>query len=609
MTTLAAADAPAGPRLRDAARSFIGLLGQHRRAIARGLAFRAGESLFGVVPVVLVVLVIDRLRTNAVTPAFILLVALVLALALAGQLSCAYLANWTLWPACYRWGREMRQRALQHLRRLPMSFHSTRQSGDTATVLTRDLEVIEDFIGWLMPPLVGPVLVPISVIVSLAFVDLPLAVAMLISVVASVPVFGWTLRRYGDLGEQNKHMEAEVAARVVEHVQGITVIRAFGQRQGHQEQFHGALARLFGLNRRLIRAIAPVFAAFITVAQLGYAVVLLAGGYWLSGGRIDAGTLIVFLVLILRVFEPLQAMADRTQTLPMVAASVRRLTDLLNTAVPEEPTPASPPRSDDVAFDAVSFGYRAGTPVLQDVSFLVPAGTMTAVIGHSGAGKTTVLNLVAGLWDADRGSVRIGGVDVREMSSRQRQDLVTVVFQDVRLFSGTIHDNIALGRPDASADDVTAAARAAQCHDFITSLPAGYATVVGEGGSTMSGGERQRISIARAILTDAPVILLDEVTAAMDPTNAKLLQRALQELVIQRTLIVVAHRLSTIRSADQIVVLDRGRVTERGRHNELVTAGGTYARFWESREQAAGWRLTSAQVAANTASTTTGDPG
>lgn len=581
----------ATPRLRVAAQAFVGLLGEYRNVVARGLVFRAAEALLGAVPVVLLVFVIDRLRADEVTSPFILAVSAALALALAGQLGFAYLANATLWPACYRWGQTMRTRALRHLRRMPMDFHGTRQSGDTATVLTRDLEVVEDFIGWLLPPLVGPALVPVALVISLAFVDVPLALSMLVSVVASLPVFLWTLRRYGDLGEENKRLEGEVAGRVVEHVQGIAVIRAFGQRHRHQEQFHGALARLFEVHRRVMRATSPVFAAFMTVAQLGYAVVLLAGGYWLASGRIDAGTLIVFLVLILRIFEPLQSMADRTHSLPLVAASIRRLANLLDEPVPTQPASRTAPGRHDVSVDAATFSYRAGAPVLRDVSFAVPAGTMTAIVGPSGAGKTSVLNLIAGLWDAGSGAVRIGGVDVRELSVRQRQELVTVVSQDVRLFSGTIHDNIALGRPDAVLDDVTAAAASAQCHDFISALPDGYQTVVGEGGQTLSGGERQRISIARAILTDAPVILLDEVTAAMDPTNAKLLQHALQALVSQRTLIVVAHRLATIRSAEQIVVLDAGRVIERGQHDELVTASGTYARFWAKRERAAGWRL------------------
>lgn len=260
---------------------------------------------------------------------------------------------------------------------------------------------------------------------------------------------------------------------------------------------------------------------------------------------------------------------------------------------PVQPQPARTgpaPQGHDVALEAVTFGYDPAQPVLHDVSFTVPQGTMTAIVGPSGAGKSTILHLLARFADVQAGRVTIGGIDVRDLAAEQLFDAVTVVFQDVYLFPGTIFDNIAFGNPTAAADQVEAAARAARAHDFIARLPAGYNTPVGEAGATLSGGERQRLSIARAILKDAPVVLLDEATAAIDPTNERHVQDALGALVRDKTLLVVAHRLATIASADQIIVLDEGRLVERGRHDDLL-AGGRYARLWQERQRATNWRL------------------
>ena len=263
--------------------------------------------------------------------------------------------------------------------------------------------------------------------------------------------------------------------------------------------------------------------------------------------------------------------------------------DLQEQDAPE--TPGVEPHGHDVEFENVTFAYESA-PVLRDVSFVARAGTTTAIVGASGAGKSTILNLVSRFWDPSEGAVRIGGIDVRQLTHQQLFEHITVVFQDVYLFRATVRENIAFGRPHSSEEEIVAAARAAQAHDFIEALPLGYETMVGEGGANLSGGERQRLSIARAVLKNSPIVLLDEPTSSLDALNDRAVRTALSALLRGKTVLVVAHRLPTIQSADRILVVDGGRIVQSGSHEELVNhEGGRYRQFWLDRQRAFEWRI------------------
>lgn len=245
----------------------------------------------------------------------------------------------------------------------------------------------------------------------------------------------------------------------------------------------------------------------------------------------------------------------------------------------------------NIVFDHVSFSYEQGTKILDDVSFTIPQGGMTAIVGPSGGGKTTITRLISRFWDIQGGSITIGGKDVREFTSDSLLKNMSMVFQNVYLFKDTIENNIKFGCPEASHEQVVEAAKKARCHDFISLLPEGYNTMIGEGGSTLSGGEKQRISIARAMLKNAPVVLLDEATASVDPENEVYLQQAISTLVKDKTLIVIAHRLSTIRDAEQILVIDNGKLVQHGKHDELVLQEGIYQKYWNIRQNAKAWKV------------------
>lgn len=576
------------------------LAGRHRATLARSMMWKVLQSICLAIPVAVLVRLIEALRNDTLGTDDLRWAMPVLVACVAGQWVFGYLANRSAWIATFDMFGRIRVDALDHLRRVPMGFHASRRSGDTATALTQDIAAVENFAHEPLQVMVGAVVAPVVVFLLLLGTDVPMALATMVSVVACVPVFVFTNRIFVGLANRRQDLQADAASRMIEYVQGLAVIRAFRLAGERLDVFRTALDDYRKVNTALAVKLVPLGMLTMATVMLGIPFVLWFGTVRFLDGALDAGTFIVFAVLILRVYQPLLGAAEGIEAMRIADASLTRIARVMDE--PVQPVPATQivvPDGHGVSFDDATFSYgssapsadRSGAPTLDGLTFDVPQGSMTAIVGPSGAGKSTILNLIARFHDPQLGSVRIGGADVRELTAEQLYDEVTVVFQDVYLFPGTVFDNIAFGRSGARLDDVEAAARAAQAHDFISALPQGYDTVVAEGGTSLSGGERQRISVARAILKGSPIVLLDEATSAIDPTNERLLQAAMAQLVRDKTLIVVAHRLSTIVGADQILVVDDGRIVDRGRHDELLERGGLYGRLWEQRQRAASWTM------------------
>lgn len=589
----------ASPFYTGTVRTTWRLFGPRRRALTAGIGLRMLQAVFIGLPITMVVWIVDRIRTDELTAATCWVAVGVTFASLAGQYVTGYLSNRYAWVSTFEAIGEARIRTLRHLQRLPIGSVLSRRSGDVSAVLTSDFEMVSNFAHHALPMLFGAVGLPITVIIGLCFVDLPLAGAVALSITVAVPLFLGANKIFAAQAVRRGDVLATANSRIVEYVNGISVARAYNQTGARMRTFRGAIGDVRAVNDAMAVKLVPLALAAVGVVQLGVPVVVAASSYRWFGGAVDAGVVVIFLVLVLRVYAPLIQVAMQVESLRLADASLQRIGRVMDLA--EQQAPARPDRSlehFDLHLDGVTFGYDGDRPVVEDISLRCPTGTMTAIVGSSGSGKTTILNLMARFWDPDSGTVRIGGADIRELTAEQLFDAVTVVFQDVYLFQGTIRDNIAFGRPEADDAAIEEAARQAQAHDFVVGLPDGYSTRVGEGGAMLSGGERQRVSVARAILKGSPIVLLDEPTSSIDPLNERALQLALAALVRDTTLVVVAHRLSTIRSADHIVVVENvdggpGRIVEKGTHDVLLGLDRRYATLWRERERerAARWRI------------------
>ncbi|MBA6067458.1 ABC transporter ATP-binding protein [Pseudomonas mosselii] len=491
-----------------------------------------------------------------------------------------------------------RQRLGEHVGTLPVGWFSAANTARLSHVTTQGMMEIAQLPAHVFTPLFTGVVTPLVILVALLLVDLRLGLVALVSLPLLALVMLVTMRLGQRADQRYQRDTAQTSQRMVEFAQAQSVLRAFNGEQGGTRFLEQAVAQQQQAARKLIQLSALSSVLNVWAVQASFAALLVTATLWLgeqAGATFDSAAVIatlVALVLATRFIDPLLDVAGYSEVLRGTRGQLQAVAELLAVEPLPEPAAAQAPVDGSVQLEQVGFRYGDDQPeVLREVSLDIAPGSMTALVGASGSGKTTLVRLIARFFDVTQGRVKVGGVDVRQMSAEQLAGQISQIFQDAYLFQGSIADNIRLGKPDASEAEVLEAARLAGVQEILERLPEGLHTPVGEGGARLSGGERQRISIARALIKDAPILLIDEATAALDAENQAAIAEALARLRGKRTLIVIAHQLSTVAMADQIVVLDQGRIREQGAHAQLAAKGGLYAHFLEQRRAAKGWRI------------------
>ncbi len=476
----------------------------------------------------------------------------------------------------------------EHMRKLPLGYITARDPGDLANMMMGDFTLVETAISHIVPQLFGALVMPVLAFAGLLFIDWRMAVSMFIAMPVAILILWLNNKVNKRMADRQMKSKRDAGNRLQEYLLGIRVMKAYNLVGEKFERLEASFRRQMKESIRYEALTGPVLLLTITLIRAGLTLMVLTGAYLLVGGSLDLLTFVMFLVIGSRVYDPLTAALMKFAELRYDERAGERILQLMKE--PEMKGSDAPGSGTDVAFRNVSFGYGE-KEILHNVSLKMKQGSMTALVGPSGSGKSTILKLCARFYDPKAGQILFGGRDEAEMDPEKLMKKISMVFQDVYLFQDTIGNNIRFGKENATEEEVIEAAKKACCYEFIMALPKGFDTMIGEGGCTLSGGEKQRISIARAMLKNAPVVLLDEATASLDPENEVEVQKAISELISGRTVIVIAHRLKTIKNAGHIVVMEEGRVAEEGTHDELLKNGGLYHKLWRIQTQSFGWEI------------------
>lgn len=563
--------------------------GKMQGTMKKAILFSVLHSLFDMMSFGALAMVFSGLTDGFTTSMIWMIFGITLASMLL-KIYCSYISDFGKVQIGYFMCAEKRIHIGDRMKYMPMGYFNDHNLGNLTSVVTTTMGDIENNASMVLTNILGGYIHAAIITIVMLCIDWRIGLTILCGILLFTWCIGRLQKKSETVSPQRQQAQEALVSNVLEYVQGMLIVKSFNLGQNSNSKMRQAILDSKDKNLKLERTFVPYNMLQQIILYGTSILVIVEGLYFYLNGTMVLSICLLMTVASFMLFSQLQSAGNTSALLRLLDVSIDKVNEIDNTPVMDEHgKPINPPNY-NIVFDDVSFSYGEHK-ILDHVSLSIPEKTVTAIVGPSGAGKSTLCNLIARFWDVDDGKITIGGIDVRDYTLDSLLTNISEVFQKVYLFADTIENNIKFGNPAASHNEVVKAAQKACCHDFIMSLPDGYDTVIGEGGATLSGGEKQRISIARAILKDAPIIILDEATSSVDPENENLLMGAISELTKNKTVIMIAHRLKTVRNADQIFVLSGGHIVQTGKHEDLIRQPGIYADFIGIRKKAIGWKL------------------
>mgnify|MGYP002646162947 FL=1 len=572
-------------------RRFFAFSGkENRHKFIRSIFLGVLKAIFEAMKIPAIAVTLHGVLSGDLTVQHILLSFGIMLLSVAGNAFANYRSTMLQCEAGYGTCADKRIEIAEHLKYLPMGYFNRNSLGYITSVATNSMEALADVATRVVMMVTQGILTTIFVVLMILLFDLRIGGIAVLGVLLYFAINSLLQKKSKTIAPLKDSSDRKLVEKVLEYVQGIAEVKAYNLTGKKSRALNEAIDENSAANTKAEMAFVPImFLQNLTAKLLGVVVAIISVAFYLNG-TMELLNAVVMILAAFILFGALDTAGNYSALLRNVDLYVGKAQAVLNMPTMDIDGKDIIPSSYDIDVENAEFSYDK-RKIIDGVSIHIPQHTTTAIVGPSGGGKTTLCHLISRFWDVDKGCVKLGGVDVREYSMDSLMRNFSFVFQSVYLFQDTIANNIRFGQPDAPMEKVIEASRKACCHDFIMALPDGYDTVIGEGGASLSGGEKQRISIARAIMKDAPIIILDEATANVDPESEQELTAAIEALTKEKTILMIAHRLKTVRHADNILVIDKGRIAQSGTHEQLMEQGGIYRRFVESREQAVGWKV------------------
>lgn len=565
-------------------------VGNNKSYIIKTAVFGVFEAFFHALQLGALLLLLQALVERQITSSIIWMTFGIMVISILGKIIFGYKTQISRNTCGYQTGADKRIEIGDRIKYMPMGYFNENSMGNITTRLTTTMFDFENIVPLTIDKVLTGMVHALIITIWMFVYDYRIGCLALVGIILFALVNRMLQNKAAAVGPQGQQAQMHLSEAVLEFIQGMGVVKAFGMAAGAGKKIEKAVADSRDKNIQVEMTFVPMIALQQLVLRVFSVLMVLASIYFYLNGTLSLSYCLMFIVASFFMYSQLETAGSISSLMRSMEDSIARIRELEEVPLIDVEGKALTPADAGISCSGVDFSYEE-KQILHDVNIEIPENTTTAIVGPSGSGKTTICHLISRFWDVDRGNIKVGGYDVRAYSLDSLLANISMVFQHVYLFNDTVENNIKFGNPQATHEQVVEAARKAQCHDFIEALPQGYDTMIGEAGDSISGGEKQRISIARALLKDAPIIILDEATANVDPENEERLQQAIEALTRNKTIIMIAHRLKTVRNARQIIVMDEGKIVQRGTHDELMQTDGIYKKFVGGRKEAIGWKV------------------